>query len=121
MSEASRRARQERRAVEREVDEARIRAVALVADGGGYRVATLALPVSALEAWAVTITEPEVLSIQAPIAAAALEDGARGDIDEDGRSVRPRCPSCGVEAMVRHPSKPAMLCAACGHREALAP
>lgn len=116
MSEASKRARQDRRASERET---RVRAIALVRDGGGYRIATLAIPESAVETYALEVTEPEVLSVQGPIAAAALVDGARAELDEEGRPARPRCPSCGAEALTRHPTKPVLMCAACGHREAL--
>lgn len=117
MSVASRQARAERRAAGAEPVEALIRAAALIADGGGYRVAVLAMPQTEIERWAVSVSESEVLALQLPIAAAELERAARGELDADGRPAHARCLACGLSTVVRHPTKPVRLCAACGHRE----
>lgn len=91
-----------------------VRAVALVPDGGGYRLVVAVLPASVLEDHAQRVSEPDVLTVQLPLAAEALEEGARGG--SDGVAARAACPSCGRAALVRHPSKGVWLCAACGYR-----
>lgn len=93
-----------------------IRAVALIADGGGFRLVTMAMSESAVEAHAVHISEAEVLALQLAKAHGALEDAARGEVDATGITIRKLCGKCGAQAIVRHPSKPVEMCAACDAR-----
>jgi hypothetical protein len=118
MSEQSKRARAERRAQEQTTPEAEPvhRAIALVAEDGGYRLAKLSLPASVCEQYTSEISEPEVLGVQLALAHDALEEAARGDLDDAGAVQRPQCPTCGVAALIRHPTKPVSLCAACDGR-----
>jgi hypothetical protein len=89
------------------------RAIALVADDGGFRLVTLDLPPSVLEAHALRISEPEVLPVQLALAHQALDDFARNAHLEDlgMHGGRRECPQCGVAALVPHPTKPVDLCA----------
>lgn len=96
--------------------EPRLRAVALIPDEGGYRVLSLAMPLSALEAYTVHASEPEVLVLQLDKAHEVLEDAARGVIDAEGNTQRKLCPVCGAAAMVTHPSKPCDICTSCNVR-----
>jgi hypothetical protein len=137
MSNASKQARAERRqtatvadfgtmpshaeAPERDVDAdaptvPMVQAVALIADEGGYRLAVMALPADVAERYALRVTESEVLSVQLGMAMEALEGAARSGLDADGKPKRATCPACDVNALLRHPNKPVMLCASCDHR-----
>jgi hypothetical protein len=93
-----------------------VQSVALIADGGGYRLAIISLPADVAERYAIRVSEPEVLSVQIGLAIEALDAAARSGLDEEGKPKRPTCPTCGVDALLRHPNKPVMLCAACDAR-----
>jgi hypothetical protein len=93
-----------------------VQSVALIADEGGYRLAVMALPADVAERYALRVTEPEVLQIQTGHAMRALEDSVKGELDATGGVTRPKCPTCGAEALLRHPSKAVLMCAACNAR-----
>lgn len=124
MSAASKAARAAQRASQRTepeidvmVDEAaNHRAVALVPDSGGFRLITLSLPPSVLEAHAVSVSETEVAAIQLALAHRALDEATRGELNGENQITRPACAECGVPALVRHPSKPVDICCACNAR-----
>ena len=96
--------------------EPKLRAVALIPDDGGYRILTLAMPLSAIEAYTVSASEPEVLVLQLAKAHEVLEDAARGEIDGEGKTQRKLCPKCSAPSMITHPSKPVDICASCNVR-----
>jgi hypothetical protein len=96
-----------------------VQSVALIADEGGYRLAVMALPADVAERYALRVTESEVLSVQLGMAMEALEGAARNGLDADGKPKRATCPACGVDALLRHPSKPVHLCASCDARWSL--
>jgi hypothetical protein len=118
MSAASKAVRAERRAQEREeepVKEARIRAIAIIADGGGYRVARFSLPTSVAQEHCDSMSEPEMLDIRLAEGSDALRDMVT---TLDGLDAQPRetCPTCGHAALIRHPTKTVWMCAACDAR-----
>lgn len=90
--------------------------VALVPDGGGYRIAKALLDVDAVALIEPTLSEPEVFSVQLSLASQALEDYARNE--GDGVQAQAVCPQCGVAALRKHPSKPVKVCSngACNAR-----
>ncbi len=83
----------------------------LIADGGGYRIAECAFPLSVVETYATKISEPEVLGIQLAVASQRLEDAARGVADVPGNVGRRTCPICATPSLIAHPSKPIYVCA----------
>lgn len=96
--------------------EKQYRAVALIPEAGGYKIAVLAMPLDDVQLYCVTMSEPEVFPIQLALAARALEESSYGELDSGGNVVRERCPKCDQPALVTHPTKPVKLCAACSAR-----
>lgn len=92
------------------------RAVALVQDEGGFRIAELAMPKDDILLYCVKMSEPEVFAIQLALAARSLEEAAHNEVDAEGNIFRERCPKCNQPALVIHPTKPVKLCAACSAR-----
>ncbi len=86
-------------------------AAILIADGGGYRIAECAFPLSVVETYATKVSEPEVLGIQLAVASQRLEDAARGVADVPGNVGRRTCPTCATPSLIAHPSKPIYVCA----------